>query len=120
MPCQRGGKGARRVPSLPIRDQGPATSHHPTHEVSTQVRFRHQTALSNGQNSWLARLKFLRFAERMGDDQAVTGVRQYLSESLEQSSIPAGEKDHGLSLGRGEEPVKGWERYGLNLNDLIS
>ncbi len=56
----------------------------------------------------------------MRDDQAVPSIRQSLSQPLEQGGIPAGEKDHGLSLGRGEEPVKCRERYGLNLNDLVS
>ena len=89
-------------------------------EVAARIRFRHESALYNGQERWLARLKVFRLAKRVGDDQAMASISQSLSESLEQGGIPAGEKDHGLSLGRREEPVKGRDRCGLNFYDLIS
>lgn len=113
-------KGPGRVSRLAIGDQCAPGRHGGAHEGASGIRLGDQAALDNRKDGRFADLKLFRFTQRMGDDHALPRVCQRLGESLEQGGIPAGEKDHGLSLGRSEEPVKGRERLGVHFKDLVS
>ena len=68
----------------------------------------------------MASLQLTGLVKRMGNHYTLTGVRQRLGDSLEQRGVAAGEKDHGLSLGRGADSVKGRKRSAVDFENLVS
>jgi hypothetical protein len=107
------------VAGLAIRNQRTASSHYATEDVVLRIWIGDHLSRRNGQD-WRLTSELVGFVGRMSNNDLMPGAGQCLGESLEQCGISAGEKDHGVSLGRGKEPVKGWERLRSDLDDFVA
>jgi hypothetical protein len=103
-------QGTRCVTCLPIRHERTATGERSAKERALGVVVGDHAAFGDCKNRRLTSLEFLGFVNRIGDYHTLPGVCERLGESLEQGGVSAGEKDHGLSLGRRKDSVKGWAR----------
>jgi len=93
-------QGTRCIARFPISHEGAPTGERSAKERTVGVGVRNHAAFGDCKNRRLTSLEFLGFVNRIGDYHTLPGVCERLGESLEQGGVAAGEKDHGLSLGR--------------------
>jgi len=117
---EKGGEGPRCITGFPVRHECPTTRHRGPQEASTRVCVRHQATLGDRENWRMTSLQLTGLIERMGNEHALSGIRQRLGQALEQRGVTTCEEDHDLSLGRCANAVKGRDRLRIDFEDLGS